>query len=747
MSEQVIEIPSKRIYDNQNPKIIKNKYATSSIDMNKTQRSIDVDTVIDTIEKTGDEDYFSEIKPTYTLGSTGANRPVQICEVENTTWSAATGEGQQLYHAVAYSGMTLRFHNEKFIVKKKKNYNLDDITKTYSGRTVSDEDGSVEYDISVSVTNKIETTPFTLQHTVDLTSSSSAGSFSNVTFGETKSEYVSEPLYEIVRNDSTVTVPYGDSPKNYTATVTADNGTKMYNSSSYIVCKETSDGYEFDVTFETLLWDCKATGLKAVSYGTRSDTADMSGELIKHIPQKVSISVYGDVNTFDVQDYVYEDGDESHATNIFNPESNELFQNNTTVGNTQIDKFMSDTVLGGWQNGKETAEIQCSVNDYKSIIPLSGEVGDDAISTTNYTLPFMFRVGDVVCPMTATVSGDKPISTFDFKWGSSTAKFPKLFRVTGISPKYDGALWQTLTLQETYPQYNVTIDTTNAKGMIVGSLKHNITNSRCTKGVISSTKPHYGDTMYIEFRAGTGYAGELNISGKSGTTYKSITKSTASQNRYIAWIYGIANDFNVEVSTAFSIISPRFTGVTSDNTTWAFRDIYNDNAFAVTCKVDVIINNTVSTTDTFTIKANDFDDSYEGQRDISSGTFGTDGKARIEATFTYVTQTGEVVTAKSVMTIGGELDVPEVSYANYSDGEVEVEVYNPNPVSVTAILYAYDRNNVTSNATATLNAFETQVITMTISSSVDLSSAVVDTYFTYSDDSFQESQTVRTEIE
>jgi len=746
MSEQVIEIPSKRIYDNQNPKIIKNKYATSSIDMDKTQRSMDVDTIISTIEKTGNEDYFSEISPTYTLGSTGVNRPVNVCEVENTTWSAATGEGQQLYHAVAYSGMTLRFHNEKFTVKKKKNYNLDDITKAYSGRTVSDVDDSVEYDILVSVTNKIETTPFTLQHTVDLTSSSSAGSFSNITFGETKSEYISEALYENVSNDSTVTVPFGNFPKNFTASVTANNNTKMYNSDSYTVCKETSNGYEFDITFETLLWDCKATGLKAVPYGTKSDTADMSGELIKHIPQKVSISVYGDVNTFDVQDYVYEDGDESHSTNIFNPESNELFQNNTKVGNTQIDKYMSDTVLGGWQNGKETAEIQCSVNDYKSIMPLSGKVGGDAISSSNSTLPFMFRVGNVVCPMTATVSGDKPISTFVFKWGSSTAKFPKLFRVTGISPKYDGALWQTLTLQETYPQYDVTIDTTNAKGMAVGSLIHNVTSSRCTKGSFSSTKPHYGDTMYIEFRASTGYTGEINISGSTGTTYKSVTKSIATQNRYTAWVYGIADDFDVTITTSFNIIPPRFTSVTSDGvSTWAFRDVYNDNSFPVTCKVDVILDEKVSATKTVTINAHKSYDAYDDQT-VGAGNLDSNKQAKIVATFTYVTVTGEVVTAESTMIIGGELDAPEIGYAQYSDGTVEVEIHNPNPVSVTAVIDAYDENQITSNTTAELTAFETKAVSMSIDSSLDLSTAAVNVYFKYiemtsSDHTFDNSAT------
>lgn len=737
MSEQVIEIPSKRIYDNQNPKIIKNKYATSSIDMKSAQRRIDADTIVRSEEQFSSDTALDEITTTYTSGSTGINRPLGIFEVEDFSF-AHTSDSQHITYtsAGAFVGATTRYHSIKITVPKKRNYDLDDVLSVKSGVT---DDAP---DIKVSITNKIVSRPLTL----NINGTFENESISGYTWGESSEEVKAEDFYRL--NGLSYSSRAGSTPR---ATANVDWQDKTVISGDIV--SESDTNFEVSIVVQTYYYTCGgAANVGGTVDSQKSWTYQINCTTKEHIPQKVSVSVYGNIMEFELDTYVYEDGDESHATNIFNPESNELFQNNTKVGNTQIDKYMSDTVLGGWQNGKETAEIQCSVNDYKSIMPLSGEVGGDAISTTDYTLPFMFRVGDVVCPMTATVSGDKPISTFDFKWGSSTAKFPKLFRVTGISPKYDGALWQTLTLQETYPQYNVTIDTTNAKGMIVGSLKHNITSSRCTKGVISSTKPHYGDTMYIEYRIASGYINQINISGKSGTTYKSITKSTASQNRYIAWIYGIADDLDVEVSTAFGIIPPRFTSVTSGNTTWAFRDIYNDNAFAVTCKVDVMLYDYQQdadriTTDTFTIKANDFDDSYEGQRDISHGTFGTDGKARIEATFTYVTQTGEVVTAKSVMTIGGELDVPEVGYANYSDGQVDVEVYNPNPVSVTAELYAYDRNNVTSNATATLNAFETQEISMSISSSVDLSSAVVDTYLSYSDDSFQDSQTVTTEIE
>ena len=514
-------------------------------------------------------------------------------------------------------------------------------------------------------------------------------------------------------------------------------------------CKSTDKGDYFDVstTFQTYLKTMQLSGsYENIEYANQEFSVPLSGTLVERVPKKVILSAKGNVKRYETVEYVFEDGNQSNNSNTFSTDINELFQNNTKVGNTQIDKYMSDTVLGGWKNGKETAEIQCSVNDYKSIIPLSGKVGGDAISTSNYTLPFMFRVGNVVCPMKATVSGDKPISTFDCNGGGSTAKFPKLFRVTGISPKYDGALWQTLTLQETYPQYNVTIDTTNAKGMAAGSLIHNVTSSRCTKGSFSSTKPHYGDTMYIEFRASTGYTGKMNISGSIGTTYKSVTKSIATQNRYTAWVYGIADDFDVTITTSFNIIPPRFTSVTSDGvSTWAFRDVYNDNSFPVTCKVDVILDGTVSTTVTVTINAHKWYDAYDSQT-VGAGNLDSKKQAKIVATFTYVTATGETVTAESIMLIGGKLDSPEIGYAQYSDGTVEVEIYNPNPVSVTAVIDAYDENQITSNTTAELTAFETKAVSMSIDSSLDLSTAAVNVYFKYremssSDHTFDNSAT------
>lgn len=738
MSEQVIEIPSKRIYDNQNPKIIKNKYTAASLDMKNSSREVKYSEVVGGVDEYAETSNLQELVPTVISGYTGSDRPIGWCEIE-ARYQYISKNSKNEYDIIGvFSGLTSRYHSVTFTVPKKQDYDLTEVREIIDGVKYDQTDGSKLPRVDINITNKVITTPISATMYVQVTNSS--GNIGTVSIGNTYKGSETEKT----ETEDGYDVYYVDTRKD----IDGNYASIKVQATDLTYCNAVDNGDSFSVTvkYQTYLKTASLSGaLVKPSISALTYQVPLSGTMIEKIPQKVTLSVKGNVKEYDVSDYVYTDGDSSSANYIFSPESNELFQNNTKVGNKQIDKYMSDTVLGGWQNGKETAEIQCSVNDYKSIMPLSRKVGGDAISTSNSTLPFMFRVGNVVCPMTATVSGDKPISTFDFKSGSSTTKFPKLFRVTGISPKYDGALWQTLTLQETYPQYNVTIDTTAAKGVVAGSVRHVITSSRCIKGTISSTNPHYGDTMYICYTIGSGYGTQANVSGQAGTTYKSITKAVSSQTHYI-YVYGIADDFNVTITTAFGIIPPRFTSVTSDGvSTWAFRDVYNDNSFPVTCKVDVILDEKVSATDTVIINAHKSYDAYDAQT-VGAGSLDSNKQAKIVATFTYVTVTGEVVTAESTMIIGGELDAPEIGYAQYSDGTVEVEIHNPNPVSVTAVIDAYDENQITSNTTAELTAFETKAVSMSIDSSLDLSTAAVNVYFKYiemtsSDHTFDNSAT------
>lgn len=727
MSEQVIEIPSKRIYENENNKIIKNKYANSSIDMLQSSMEMKYNYNVGGTEQSSETTNIQDISVQSVSGDTGSNRPIGWCDVESKHYAKFDRGAKRGDLAGVVAGISTKYHNVTFRINKRQNYNLDEVREIIDGVEISSitpefGDNILTYTprVDVQITNEITTT--VIAATMYIKMKNIYGDIESVRVGNTykgtpTTKTETENHYDIPFVETKTTVS-GDSSKWVATRVKVEDKT---------ACKSTDKGDYFDVstTFQTYLKTMQLSGsYENIEYANKEFSVPLSGTLVERVPKKVILSAKGNVKRYETVEYVFEDGNQSNNSNTFSTDINELFQNNTKVGNTQIDKYMSDTVLGGWKNGKETAEIQCSVNDYKSIIPLSGNVGGDAISTINYTLPFMFRVGNVVCPMKATVSGDKPISTFDCNGGGSTAKFPKLFRVTGISPKYDGALWQTLTLQETYPQYNVTIDTTNAKGIAAGSLIHNVTSSRCTKGSFSSTKPHYGDTMYIEFSAGTGYTAEMNISGSVGTTYKSITKSTAPQNRYIAWVYGIADDFDVTITTEFAMTPPIFTSIyLNDDNTWAYRDIVNKNNYQVNCKVTVIVNGKVTARDEWRILANSYWDIGESQSPAAFGSVGTNGIATIKAEFSYTTTQNELITKTSTMQIGGKLAQPEIVYAEFysNDGQsyVEVEAFNPCPVAVDMGVAVEDENSQVAYKQQRVEAYSNEVIQLDVTSSLD----------------------------
>lgn len=88
-----------------------------------------------------------------------------------------------------------------------------------------------------------------------------------------------------------------------------------------------------------------------------------------------------------------------------------------------------------WKNGKETATIRVSVNDYYDTD------GNLALSIIDKNLPMLFKKGDIVIPYVATPNGDRPMS-------SNPDGTPKEFLVTGVTLISDGAVWQELQLQE-----------------------------------------------------------------------------------------------------------------------------------------------------------------------------------------------------------------------------------------------------------------------------------------------------------
>lgn len=118
-------------------------------------------------------------------------------------------------------------------------------------------------------------------------------------------------------------------------------------------------------------------------------------------------------------------------SDVFSNEISELDQKNSYF----VKNYESD-INEAYKNGKETATIKCSINDY-----LDSD-GNVVISKKDQTKKITFDIGDIVIPYVLSPKGDIPMSTnLD---GSA-----KKFLVTGVGLESDGVLWQNLTLQET----------------------------------------------------------------------------------------------------------------------------------------------------------------------------------------------------------------------------------------------------------------------------------------------------------
>lgn len=123
------------------------------------------------------------------------------------------------------------------------------------------------------------------------------------------------------------------------------------------------------------------------------------------------------------------------SNNVDSLNKNELIQETTKNGTTKISEYLANNILYSYKNGKETATIRCSINDYKN------EDGTIAKSITDTTKDMTFRMYDNVIPMIPSPNGDVPMSKY--KDGTS-----KIFKVLGTKLINNGACWQELTLQE-----------------------------------------------------------------------------------------------------------------------------------------------------------------------------------------------------------------------------------------------------------------------------------------------------------
>lgn len=114
--------------------------------------------------------------------------------------------------------------------------------------------------------------------------------------------------------------------------------------------------------------------------------------------------------------------------------SNDLFTESAEISGKTLGTYVSEKIIEDYANGKETAEVLCSISNYYDVF--GNQVKFD--NAENMT----FDIYDEVLPMKYTPNGeDVPMSITNY----GTAK---TFVVLGAEIFYDGAVWQKLTLME-----------------------------------------------------------------------------------------------------------------------------------------------------------------------------------------------------------------------------------------------------------------------------------------------------------
>lgn len=148
-----------------------------------------------------------------------------------------------------------------------------------------------------------------------------------------------------------------------------------------------------------------------------------------------SISAPTDVKVFqtvaDSNTTIKYNGDEANYT----LDQNDFLLSDTKINGVSIGQYISDKVIEKYANGKETAEIVCSISDYYDIS------GAEIISVSKEGLKFHFDIYDEVLPLIHTPNGEVPMSI-------TADGLAKTFYVLGMEIYYDGAVWQKLHLQE-----------------------------------------------------------------------------------------------------------------------------------------------------------------------------------------------------------------------------------------------------------------------------------------------------------
>lgn len=411
----ITEIPSSKIYDKKNQKILKNKYTGYSFNLGDIKQAVNLGSILYAYESepSPQKNVAQRIEGSY-RGE--ARHIMNICEIENY-WST----GSNSLNA-GFVGLTSRWCSYRIVFPRMSNYNLTQIQKIYTGV-----DNSGNPLINTSITYKKTTQKVGFKYRPN-----SDNDFNNGTVYD---------LRNISSSDENVDGTYNIIEETVKRPNTSDYATVKIKDSNnigttQISYDEVSDTYSCVVTLQDYV---KYYNIYVPNY--QKETVM---DVVSHTPQKIKITFYGDKLEADSTDITFEYA--INSANVFKLDDNEIMQTNSKIDGVDYKNYVKNSIMNVWGDGLETAELRCSVSDYSDYFT---KVKTKSISDKDKEM--LFKNGDVVIPMVATPTGDKPMSQY-------SDSLPKRFMVMSTGISYDGALWQKLILQEYRQRFRVIAD-------------------------------------------------------------------------------------------------------------------------------------------------------------------------------------------------------------------------------------------------------------------------------------------------
>lgn len=411
----VIQIPSKNIFSIDNQKVVDNQI--DKIEVNGKKATLEI------TEKTV---FNEDIVANGNFLGTASDDAVGLGEVRSNT------DYTLVEFQCAYVKVQGTYKTYKIEIPRRNQGNY------YIRKIIDGKSDSGNTNINWSLVGKKETG--TVLGNITLAIRTNTPNSSVCSIQSWKNALLEQPT--ISQTDYNITLDYNDDLRSVAESVNLANVVSVAKANvddlstakiTATLNKET-DCYELEFQILTDLTRITTIGQvpNPSSYYITSDKAipaRLMGTQENYVATRVSLTVNGIVLELNLADKTIEIGD---GNNVISFDGNELMQ--TT--NTPSLETQHQAVIDEWKDGKETATVRCSIDDYYD------ENGEKVIDISEPSKPMMFRVGDIVVPYVYGANGnDKPMSV-------DVIGTPKEFVVVGKKPLSDGAVWQELTLQE-----------------------------------------------------------------------------------------------------------------------------------------------------------------------------------------------------------------------------------------------------------------------------------------------------------